>query len=156
MGTFENKPVGNRRGWIAVLAVAGVVLVSCLCVCIVLFSIFAINRVTVTGQGRSPNVEIEWGSMASSGEEIFVSAGCSACHSLNPGDVLVGPSLSGIGQRAGAVVPGMSAEEYIRASILDPGAYVVDGFSGSLMPGNYDQVLSAEQLETLVKFLLGQ
>lgn len=156
MGTFENKPVGNRRGWIAVLAVIGVVLVACLCVCVVLVSVFAINRVTVTGQGQSPSVEIESGSLPVSGEEIFKTAGCSACHSLNPDEVLVGPSLSGIGQRAGEVVPGMSAEEYIRTSILDPGAHVVEGFNGNIMPGNYAQVLSQAQLEALVKFLLGQ
>jgi cytochrome c551/c552 len=156
MGTFENKPVGNRRGWVAVLAVIGVVLVACLCVCVVLFSVFAINRSVVNGQGRSPSMEIESSSLPASGEEIFKTAGCSACHSLDADEVLVGPTLSGIGQRAELVVPGMSADEYIRTSILDPGAHVVDGFNGSIMPGNYSQVLSETQLQALVEFLLDQ
>lgn len=155
MGTFENKPVGNRRGW-AALAIAGVILVPCLCVCVVLLSVFAYNRATFTNQGRSPQVEVEQDSLPADGEEVFLDSGCQACHSLNPGEVLVGPSLSGLGQRAGALVPGVSAEEYIRASILDPQAYVVDGFNGNIMPGNYAQVLSEAELDALVEFLLGQ
>jgi mono/diheme cytochrome c family protein len=103
------------------------------------------------------------------GQEIFVNGGdviprtCSTCHSLDgsiqTGTTLAGqhvsPTLVGISERAGLTVPGLSAEEYIRESILDPQAYVVDGFLVG-MPGAYSILLSEEDVDDLVAFLLTQ
>ncbi|NPA26892.1 MAG: cytochrome c [Chloroflexi bacterium] len=92
------------------------------------------------------------------GEELFnqnplgSNAGCVTCHSLEPGVQLVGPSLAGIATTAAERVPGMSAEEYIRQSILEPNAYVVEGFPEGLMPAYTD--LSPEQVDALVAFLM--
>ena len=66
-----------------------------------------------------------------------------------------GPSLQGIYGRAGERVPGLSAGEYIRQSIVDPAAYVVDGFH-NLMPDSYQLVLSEEDINALVAFILTQ
>lgn len=96
-----------------------------------------------------------------SGEELFSQtvlaeqAGCSTCHSLEPGDVIVGPSLAAIGLDAGNRVEGLSAAEYIRQSILDPQAYVVDGFAAGTMP-TWDGVLSDPQVDALVDYLVTQ
>jgi hypothetical protein len=49
----------------------------------------------------------------------------------------------------------MSAEEYIRQSILDPSAHLVEGYQ-DLMPKAYSQTLNPEQLNDLVAFLLAQ
>ena len=32
--------------------------------------------------------------------------------------------------------PGKTAEDYVRESIVDPPAFVVEGYSGDTMPGN--------------------
>ncbi|NOX61655.1 MAG: cytochrome c [Chloroflexi bacterium] len=80
--------------------------------------------------------------------------GCSTCHSLEPDKVVVGPSLAGLATRAGSMVPGMSAEEYIRQSILEPDAHLVDGFPAGTMPKVWGDVLSEEQLNNLVAFLM--
>ena len=40
------------------------------------------------------------------------------------------PSLAGVGTRAADRVPGMTAEEYLRESILYPSAYVVEVYRG--------------------------
>ena len=61
---------------------------------------------------------------------LFRRRGCVSCHAVS--DVssgTAGPSLNGLALRAPNRIPGYSAEEYIRESILDPGAYVVDGFT---------------------------
>jgi len=80
--------------------------------------------------------------------------GCSTCHSLEPDVTLVGPSLAGIAATAAGRVDGMSAEEYIRQSILEPDAYVVDGFvAGTMVPG-WDKALSEQDLNNLVAFLM--
>lgn len=81
-------------------------------------------------------------------------AGCMTCHSLEPGVTLVGPSLARIGAEAGSRVSGLSAEEYVRQSILEPGDYVVEGFGGGIMPGGYGIELTDEQVDDLVAYLL--
>jgi mono/diheme cytochrome c family protein len=90
------------------------------------------------------------------GRELFeervigVNGGCITCHSLEEGASLVGPSLFHVTSR----VPGMSDADYIRQSIVDPDAYIVDGYDSGQMPGDWAQVLSEEQIESLVDYLL--
>ena len=50
----------------------------------------------------------------------------------------------------------MGAEEYIRQSIIDTNAYIVDGFPESLMPVNFSETLSAEELDAVIEYLLEQ
>ena len=85
---------------------------------------------------------------------LGTNAGCRICHSLEPGVVLVGPSFDGIATRAATRVPGLSAEEYLRQSILDPNAYVVEGFPAGQMLQNFGELLTEEDIENLVAFLL--
>jgi nitric oxide reductase subunit C len=91
------------------------------------------------------------------GRELYshVPAICSTCHSLEPDIVIVGPSLYGIAQRAAARVAGMSAEDYIRASILQPSDYVVEGFQ-DVMQKNFADVLSSQDIDDLIAFLMTQ
>ena len=85
---------------------------------------------------------------------LGTNAGCRVCHSLEPGQALVGPSFYGIADRAGMSIPGMSAEEYLRQSILEPDAYIVEGFpSGQMLP-NLEEILAEEQIDDLVAFLM--
>lgn len=92
----------------------------------------------------SPEVE--------AGQRIF-QANCSACHSTEKNVVLVGPSLAGISKHAGEVVEGLSAEEYIRESVLDPAAYLNEGYQ-NVMPATFGQQLDEEDLDALVAYLL--
>jgi cytochrome c oxidase subunit II len=91
------------------------------------------------------------------GRQIFSRAGCGGCHALQDANAAgqAGPSLDGIGTRAGSTVPGQTAEEYIRTSILKPAEYVVSGYQ-PIMPGAYPTTLSAEELSALVQYLLVQ
>ena len=80
--------------------------------------------------------------------------GCGVCHSTSPGDDGVGPSLSGVADRAETRIPGVDAETYLRQSILDPEAYVVDGYRGDQMLPIYAERLSQQQIDALVAYLL--
>ena len=84
--------------------------------------------------------------------------GCSGCHSLD-GSVgkgaEQGPSFLGISERAGDRVPGLSAVEYLRQSIVDPGAYLAEGFDDNMAKG-LRFLLSEEDIDDLVAFLLTQ
>jgi nitric oxide reductase subunit C len=90
------------------------------------------------------------------GEKVFNEAApaCTTCHSLEPGKNLVGPSLATIGSDAASRVPGQSAEDYMRESIVDPNAFLVDGYAANLMTGTYGSQLSEEQIQDLVAYLL--
>lgn len=78
---------------------------------------------------------------------------CSTCHALQPDVVVVGPSLAGIATRAESRVPGLSAEAYLRDSIIRPGDYIVPSFQ-DVMQKNFGAVLSADQINDLLAYLL--
>jgi mono/diheme cytochrome c family protein len=80
--------------------------------------------------------------------------GCIACHSLEPGVVLVGPSLAGIATLAEERIPGKPPAEYLHESIIDPNAFVPDGFIEGVMYQNYGDELTEDQIDKLVSFLL--
>ena len=82
--------------------------------------------------------------------------GCITCHSLEEGVVLVGPSHYGVATRSANAVAGMSAEEYIRESIVDPDAHIVDGFTAGIMYQNYGTELPESQINDIVAFLVTQ
>ena len=69
---------------------------------------------------------------------------------------LVGPSMATIGADAGSRVAGMSAEDYLRQSILEPDANIADGFSAGIMPKALATELSEQQVNDLVAFMLAQ
>ena len=80
--------------------------------------------------------------------------GCVSCHSLEPGRVIVGPSLAGVATRAEVRIPGKLAVEYLRECITTPNAYVVEGFSAGVMYQNFRDVLAEEEINNLVAYLL--
>jgi ferredoxin/mono/diheme cytochrome c family protein len=94
---------------------------------------------------------------AAEGRKVFDDqspGSCDVCHSVDPGDDRVGPSLAGIADTAATRIPGLSAEEYLRQSILDPDAYIVDGYRAGQMLQIYDERLSDEQLDALLVYLM--
>jgi len=87
--------------------------------------------------------------------------GCITCHSTEPGEVKAGPSHAGLATRAAEIVndPGYTgqattAEAYLRESIVEPNAYVVEGFVAGVMYQNYGEELSEQELADLVAFMM--
>jgi len=88
------------------------------------------------------------------GRATFTSAGCIACHTVSGLSTgIVGPVLDGVGTRAGGMSD-LSAEEYLRESILNPDVFMVEDFSEGIMPQTFGDTLSEEQLDSLIAFLL--
>jgi hypothetical protein len=77
--------------------------------------------------------------------------GCSTCHSVSDRPSVSGPALLDIGLWAGGRVEGISAEDYLRESILAPAAHFADGW-GEGMP-SYAGVLTADEVEAIVDYL---
>src|SRR2546427_1916548 len=71
--------------------------------------------------------------LVKAGEEIFKGKGtCEICHRVGQKGTRA-PDLAGVGARAANRKPGMSATAYIVESLLDPGAYLVEGYP-NIMP----------------------
>jgi cytochrome c len=98
------------------------------------------------------------------GEQLFRGAApiaggnlpaCIECHPVTPGDRSdIGPGLAGVADRAATTVPEQTAEEYLRQAIVRPDAYLAGGFQEGIMPRNYDDGLSPQELDDLVAYLL--
>src|SRR5713226_5975569 len=92
------------------------------------------------------------GSMASNGQNIFLQLGCSTCHRSDTqgrGPNLVGLFGKPVQLEDGRVIT--ADENYIRESILSPGAKVVSGFK-PIMPV-FQGLVSEEQLNALVAYI---
>ena len=82
---------------------------------------------------------------------------CLQCHALNenePSQSGIGTNFYGLADRAGSMVPGQSAEVYLRTSIVDPDAFLAGGFQDGLMSRDYKTLLTPQQIEDLVAYML--
>lgn len=98
------------------------------------------------------------------GEELYsLTYGCLGCH----GDVndqsnwtMQGPWLGEINQNAPLRIPDLSTEAYIYESVLNPGAYVVEGYSDGVMPRNFanrmglDPEMTPQDLQDIIIYLV--
>ena len=90
------------------------------------------------------------------GSEIFVSKGCGACHTLTGlSSGTVAPNLDNIGSISKNRVAGLTGQEYLRASIENPGAFIVEDFPNA-MPPTIRETLTDKEFETLITFLESQ
>lgn len=94
--------------------------------------------------------------LGAGGAALIEKHGCSACHVIGGNGGNLGPSLDNLAPVAGQRVVGLSAEEYVRQSIITPDAFVVAGFPSKIMPGDYGSKLGAEELESIVQYLLSR
>ena len=64
---------------------------------------------------------------AKTGQQIFTAAGCAGCHTFGPANSTgtIGPNLNELKTQAANMEKGKTADEYIRESIEDPGAFIV-------------------------------
>ena len=80
--------------------------------------------------------------------------GCLSCHSTD-GSRLVGPTWQGVFGNQETLSDGSTVtvdEEYIRDSILNPGANIVQGFS-NVMPANFSQQLTDQQITDIILYI---
>ncbi len=81
------------------------------------------------------------------GAQVFANNGCGTCHTFaaaNSGGV-TGPNLN-------EVLPGQSAA-MVEESIVNPNAKIAAGYPANVMPANFKEIISKEELEQLVKYL---
>jgi nitric oxide reductase subunit C len=105
---------------------------------------------------------------SSRGKALFNgSAVCASCHSIEPGVMLVGPSLAGIAKTAAERVrdpqyqgTARTAAEYLEESVLKPSAFIApDGVYASplrvsFIPDTYVRTLTPAEVQDLVAYMM--
>ena len=101
----------------------------------------------VRGQQQAAN-----GPPAQAGKAVFASNGCGSCHTLQAAGATgtVGPDLDKLPTYAEQA--GQPLDDFVRESIVDPNAYVEQGFPSNVMPPFAN--LPEDQLDALVEFLV--
>ena len=92
-------------------------------------------------------------------QELFVSMTCVACHNLNaPQDAQnrgpVGPNMGNIHETAATKVAGEDAPTYVYNSITNPNAFVNETYTAGIMPQNFTEKMSEEEIQSLVEWIL--
>lgn len=92
---------------------------------------------------------------ARSGQTLFNTVGaCNSCHTVNGVGGLIGPDLVGVADRMRIAHPDLSAEEGLELEIVDPIEHVTENYRGDLMPFNYADTLTDEQIKEIVAYLI--
>lgn len=91
------------------------------------------------------------------GERLF-RTWCSGCHMISPseGAPQLAPGLAEMAAAARANSRGLSPIDYLREGTIDPNATIAPGYSAGLMPTNYAESLSAEEIAALLAFMAAQ
>jgi len=90
--------------------------------------------------------------------EIAEKYGCRLCHfipgiGMEPGEVDAGPPLDRLGRFMSGAPGGLELRDYIRRSILNPDAHVVEGYKRGIMPDDFADRMRVSELELLVNEL---
>jgi cytochrome c oxidase subunit 2 len=95
---------------------------------------------------------------ATAGQTTALMNGCTACHAtVADSPIAVGPSWVGIYEEEVTLADGSVAVidvEYIRESILNPNAKVVEGFAQGVMPQTFADTLSQDDINNLIAYIV--
>jgi mono/diheme cytochrome c family protein len=95
---------------------------------------------------------------ASTPAELFVTFECKTCHLIpgmapDEGEGELGPDLNGIHEKGAKRVEGKGLKEYLRESILDPNAFIIPDFDPDVMPADYGDRMTEQEVEAIVDYL---
>ncbi len=82
------------------------------------------------------------------GAQVFANNGCGGCHTFKAAQSggVTGPDLD-------EVLVGQS-DAMVHESIVDPNKDIAKGYPANVMPANFEETISAKELEQLVEFLV--
>jgi mono/diheme cytochrome c family protein len=95
----------------------------------------------------APAQEEETAAASADGAALFESEGCAGCHTLEAAGATgnIGPDLDAELADADAA--------FIEESIVDPDAEVAQGFNPGIMPTNFGDTLSPDEIQALVDYV---
>jgi cytochrome c oxidase subunit II len=100
-------------------------------------------------RGAGEPADGEEGAPAADAQQVFSAQenGCAGCHTLADAGAsgTIGPNLDETLRDRD--------EDYIRRAIVDPEADTLEGFSPGVMPSNYEETLTEQEIDALVSYL---
>ena len=87
------------------------------------------------------------------GEKMYQKQACASCHSLD-GSKIIGPTFKGLFGRQETLADGSTVdvdENYIRTSMMDPQAQVVQGYTPVMPP--YKGTLTEAQITGIIEYI---
>jgi cytochrome c551/c552 len=79
---------------------------------------------------------------------------CVTCHFVDKPDRLIGPGLKAVAEWSAQNIKDQKPQDYIRASIVNPSAFIVPEYVDNLMPKVYKDIFNAGQIEDLVAYVM--
>jgi cytochrome c oxidase subunit 2 len=100
-----------------------------------------------TGGGGAQNATVDAKAIFTQGNPDTSATACGSCHTLADAGTngTTGPDLD-------KVLKGKDAA-FIKESILDPNKVIAPGYQPNIMPPNFGDTLSAQQIDALVQYL---
>ncbi|NOX62732.1 MAG: c-type cytochrome [Chloroflexi bacterium] len=89
------------------------------------------------------------------GQQIAQAQGCLGCHTVD-GSSLVGPTWLGLFGSTRKLTDGSQAiadRDYLYRAIVDPNVEVVDGFNPGIMPQDYGDRLSEDEIQAIIDYI---
>jgi mono/diheme cytochrome c family protein len=107
---------------------------------------FIMNWESTAPAGEQQPVRVESDDPVERGAGFFVVLGCIGCHALEGvSEAAVGPNLTNVYAEQGP--------DFIRDSILDPNAVISPGFAPGVMPANFGERTSGQDIDDLIAYL---
>lgn len=95
------------------------------------------------------------GDAVANGARLAKAQGCEKCHSTD-GSKGIGPTWKELYEHEVTLADGTTVkadDAYIRKSILEPNAQIVQGFTPNLMPQDFGKTLTPEQIDALLAYI---
>ncbi len=118
------------------------------------FWLFADGEIGGTGTNPTTPVEEVDVEAAARGMQLATDRSCVACHTVD-GTTGTGPTWKGLAGSSRPLETGESVvadTAYLFASIVDPGAQIVQGFA-PVMPTDYSDTLTQAEIDDLVAYI---
>jgi mono/diheme cytochrome c family protein len=96
------------------------------------------------GDPNAPPTPVPGDTPEERGQNLFTGMGCVGCHLINGQGGAVGPDLTNVYSKG---------EDYIHESIVQPNAAIAEGFQPNLMPQNFGQRMSEENINDIIAYL---
>jgi mono/diheme cytochrome c family protein len=112
------------------------------------------QTVSIPGLGTVTLPQATAANPVAKGKQVFDSAGCAGCHTFEAAGATgtTGPNLdTQLSESADAA--GQPLPVFVFTSIVAPDAFVAKGYSAGVMPSNFRDTLSGEQIAELVAFI---
>ena len=93
--------------------------------------------------------------LVAEGKTLAARMGCAACHSPD-GTPLAGPTWQGLSGKTETLDDGSTVlvdDAYLTESIIDPDAKVVDGYVSGIMPKDFSDKLSDDDIKSIIAYI---